>query len=434
MATSVTTSTKKKKLVYKQDPDGVFRLKKVDDTDTDSVNTNFTEKKKKVDDYINELLDCSYKLPEDLEPAPKQTQIEDSTPASSTNNHKSHQAVEDTKSNREKKQTKHKRKASPTQETVNPTASGSIVDTMKKTIRSASPLESAKHFHPQSFILGGVTSVVLYRSQPVLIHYGLILLFVLKVCAVIAVVLGGACWYTGVIKPSDLSNFGTLIEKIKARATGSEIPKQQQSESEDDDEEDDRLSVSDEEQDLQYANKSKPPSIHSIEEPAPPPPTERRRSSIRVTPFRSVPRTPIDTHQLHSHNDIHQQQSRARFQSTPDLHQHKAPLLPRLNTADGRVNFKKSSSPTRSRKGSIETFSSRISPTKSLPIAPSDEELPFINEVKLMDSLNDEVSSLPNGHSDFVKRSHSTASKKSVLGTRANYNKFLAGVPHNDED
>lgn len=62
MATSIATR-KKTKLVYKQDSDGVFRLKKVDDNKNDNISISSDEllrRRAKVDSYLNELMDCSY--------------------------------------------------------------------------------------------------------------------------------------------------------------------------------------------------------------------------------------------------------------------------------------------------------------------------------------------------------------------------------------
>lgn len=74
MATTTTKTTKKKKLVYKQDPDGVFRLKKIND-DVASLKTNEAiDKKTQVDQYLNELIDCSYSIvDEDEESGTTQT-------------------------------------------------------------------------------------------------------------------------------------------------------------------------------------------------------------------------------------------------------------------------------------------------------------------------------------------------------------------------
>lgn len=61
MATTTTKTTKKKKLVYKQDPDGVFRLKNKRRHIVSKTN-EVIDKKAQVDNYLNELIDCSYSL------------------------------------------------------------------------------------------------------------------------------------------------------------------------------------------------------------------------------------------------------------------------------------------------------------------------------------------------------------------------------------
>lgn len=62
---ATTTKTKKKKLVYRQDPDGVFRLKKIDDNNS-IKSVDLANKKKEVDNYLNELIDCSYSIVDDI--------------------------------------------------------------------------------------------------------------------------------------------------------------------------------------------------------------------------------------------------------------------------------------------------------------------------------------------------------------------------------
>ncbi|KAG7664760.1 uncharacterized protein J8A68_001715 [[Candida] subhashii] len=66
MSTTTTKTKGKKKLVYRQDPDGVFRLKKVDDNESmlSGQTTTTVEKKQRVDNYLNELIECSYKVVE----------------------------------------------------------------------------------------------------------------------------------------------------------------------------------------------------------------------------------------------------------------------------------------------------------------------------------------------------------------------------------
>lgn len=79
---TTTETTKKKKLVYRQDPDGVFRLKKVDDNGSMlSGKTSTTiEKKNRVDNYLNELIECSYKVVESDEEDTKTKQQPHSHP------------------------------------------------------------------------------------------------------------------------------------------------------------------------------------------------------------------------------------------------------------------------------------------------------------------------------------------------------------------
>ena len=426
MATSVTT-TKKKKLVYKQDNDGVFRLKKVDNNDISSI--EYAEDKKKVDDYINELLDCSYKLPE--EPKPEVEPPKSQAPEKKRIKQKVSKPTSPKTSSKPFPPTSFSSTYTPA---AIPTNSSTFLDRMKSAVGN----QSVKHFHIQSFVLGAVSTLVLYRSQDLLLHYAIVIFNVLKVLVVVSVVIGCATWYSGIVTLLDLGNSGKIIDQIKARINGTDsTPKQQDNQQEHDDQElhyTEHYYESDDD-DSESLPKSKSPSIHSLEDPLAPPSRERKHSSIRVTPFRMSPR-PLHSESPHSHQQQHLPQSRHRFQSAPDLASNKPPQLYRLNTADAKMShYRKQTSPVRSRKDLVDSFSSRVSPNKHLPPAPVDEDLPFINEVKLVDSLDEEVFK-PDlvDHNDFVKRLVSTVSKKSVLGTRANYNKFLASVLDNDLD
>ena len=63
---------------------------------------------------------------------------------------------------------------------------------------------------------------------------------------------------------------------------------------------------------------------------------------------------------------------------------------------------------------------------KNLP--PVSDDLPFINEVKLIS--HEEMA----GGAPDIRRLDTMMSKKSILGTTANYNKFLANVQDDDFD
>ena len=93
----------------------------------------------------------------------------------------------------------------------------------------------------------------------------------------------------------------------------------------------------------------------------------------------------------------------------------------------------------------------QIFKTKDLPNLPHQaEELPFINEVRLVDAVSDDESDMiipmeapmshytgggGHGHGvdNNIYRNQSTKSKQSVLGTRANYRRFVSNVDNDYE-
>lgn len=69
-----TTTTTKKKLVYKQDPDGVFRIKKeaTPSSSAEVKSSNSSSSDKSVQDYLDQLINLTYTIVEEpLPPAPK---------------------------------------------------------------------------------------------------------------------------------------------------------------------------------------------------------------------------------------------------------------------------------------------------------------------------------------------------------------------------
>ncbi|KAK6205319.1 uncharacterized protein RJT21DRAFT_111846 [Scheffersomyces amazonensis] len=433
MATS-TTTTKKKKLVYKQDSDGVFRLKKVDkDKDNASITSSeYSSEKKKVDDYINELVDCSYRVVE--EPSLTTSQI------GNVNNNNSKTSSKSRKQSTASSETSTKSVSSSvsTSSSTPPTSPATVTSpTVEATTglsyftnkfthimqqaRDSTSTEIIK-FHPQSFVLGSIFAILVYRCQSTLLEYALVLGNLLKLGLICAIVLGGLSFYLGLFKSAD---FSELFQQLKSKALGNptSVPTpQSQTEEEDSNENED-----DSEMNSINPQPSQPPS--------PPPERKNRRlSSIRVQPFRPTPRLSLADNRQHSSPDLSKQPSR--------------PKLYQVHTMDPKLaggNSKRNGSPTRidrrSRHGSLDSIS------KKLPIVPHDAQfhghqdsldLPFINEVVLLDSLDDDVSPtnssamhkipspiLTDQDYSNIKRSMTTKSNQSILKTTANYHKFV---------
>lgn len=398
-----TVTASKKKLVYKQGPDGVFRLKKVDGKDSEA------EGKKGVNDYLDELIGCAYEVKLDMDKPP--------APAA---------AADPTSRKLPPLQTRHTSPANPTtgplsakkltsRRTPLPTSSSHSVEPIETT-PSAFHYESmlGLRFHIPSFVLGGASSVVLVAAWPLLLRYATIVFGFAKLGLLWGVLLGAISWYCGLIKIQDASTIRQLVDNFVARFRPLPVVVQTVEVPEYDS--DDLVSVdSDMNGDDISAHIPGPPS---------PPKQVRRNTLTRVTPFKySSPRE--------------------KYSSNPELPEKKStPKLTRGFTTDPRYQRRGSGGgiSAKSRRNSSQSLD-LIRPRtnnsqdliesgnykyKNLPSVSDD--LPFINEVKLMS--NEDMANGPGG----VRRLDTMVSKKSILGTTANYSKFLANVQDDDYD
>ncbi|KAI5966051.1 hypothetical protein CANMA_003297 [Candida margitis] len=471
MATS-TTTRKKKKLVYKQDSDGVFRLKKVDDCSSNNSNLSITSddylsKKGRVDNYLNELMDCSYTIEGDADLANLQSQI--IRPRSKSSNEINSQSGNNSSEGKQTEKipkphsytSKARSNSVPTTIPTNSPISSSDTS-IGSTITQRSSLfpnimaqlkqnqqQDFKLFHVPSFSLGVILTAVAaaFRDSLTRFTVGLIVC----VIALGLIVLAGlvAALYMGLIKQDDvklINSLKTYLQEIQQQSQETPL---------------DGLKKRDDVSDIiqhytgddgrRKSRESLTPTFSSGEQP---PETKRRMSNIRVTPYRferGIDSSNPSTEKLNLNRQLKQNYTLAN-NSTPDFATGPAtsdtslknvPALNRINTEpiQSLKNRRKSASPPypvhttrRPRFDSVQTASSSV---KNLPSLPSDE-LPFINEVKLIDSMEqqqiddegyDYISSHPiNGH--FDRRSSSPTRKQSILGTTANYEKFIANVDH----
>ncbi|CAX42623.1 conserved hypothetical protein [Candida dubliniensis CD36] len=203
-----------------------------------------------------------------------------------------------------------------------------------------------------------------------------------------------------------------------------------------------------------------------LEEPQPPKP-RRKSSTIRVTPYVYEPREPRKYSVIPTNNTIPLPGDSPTKTTTKHKLVHPKPLLQRIQTEPikdlSRRNSKKSTgseSPTSTRsdpyyllqnvphhtKEKPHEIPPQVFKTKELPNLPHQaEELPFINEVRLVDAVSDDESDMiipmeaPTSHytaaihDDNIYRNQSTKSRQSVLGTRANYRRFVSNVDNDYE-
>lgn len=449
MATVTSTATGKKKLVYKQDPDGVFRLKKLP-SDASSTLSRGSEdvrlEKRAVDSYINELIECSYQVPA-LAPKPALTPV----PEKIVDEASKLPDSDDKQPSRGKKSRKAKTPSISSEATLDlepelfvpersllpQTAEPTPFPDLPSSDSEEPPMPSAPKSRfawdpitlpadPRivSYVLGLATAGLLLRFWPSVSSYAVVALNVLKMGVLWGTVVAVIAWYAGLINVHNLLVvfLKGLVDRLRAKALGQapdapqktspvaehsapktvhmapspmlELPDSSSEEEEDED----LVGIPEEPRRARSASPQK----------------ERRNTLTKVTPYKPAPKPD-------------------RYHSAQDVRRH-TPKLNRIQTADARL-FQRRLAPlaASSRKNSTHSLdmahlrhdpselTSRLLPNKRLPPHPYEtEELPFINEVKLMTKAEMDDDSIVDVH-----RLGSVFSKKSVLGTRAGYNKFL---------
>lgn len=438
MATITTSTTGKKKIIYKQDTDGVFRLKKIP---TDGrVRDNDRESKNSAEDHSNELIGCTYQVldssteePKYASPMPDVVLV----------------CPKDTKHVSHEHQIKQNKQPAKVKNTNTSTPSVRVkVPNIKI---STGAFEKMTGIHVPSFVAGCMITLVFVSSSPLISHYTSAIFNVVKLGLFWAILIGGITWYTGVVKLQDSEAIGLMLNGIKDTFFETEVNEEEEEEKDDDnDSHNSRI------HDVSDNSSRKNSSEFAIPSVVP-----RRRSASPIKSAR-VPLTSVAPFKLSAAPKLD-----SKFQSNPELvtGQNPAPLkLNRFHTSDpkGYQNHPKKSSiislgklrrpsnnsleltKTKTNQSIpsmelIDSSSSRHSPVKQHSSYHDDpEELPFINEVKLIsgeDDFRSDLSDLPPiNSSNNVHRLSSITSKQSVLGTRANYNKFLANVQGSDAD
>lgn len=256
------------------------------------------------------------------------------------------------------------------------------------------------------FVLGMISMYVLQKSEPLISHYLGVLFGLLKVLLLWGVVSGAALWYSGKLSMDTIenlksqalrSNFSLLALTAAAAAPETANP------------------------DVDVPSGASLPTRHRL-------PIRRGR--------RNLP-----TKSSFPENETHSEETNVRPFVTPlrrMITDPKLKLARDLTRAEDDARALKSgrSSPVRSnmvdhRRHSASSLDLTMKINKPLPPVQAetsrDAELPLVYEVKLRSLHDEEVgSSKPE-----LLRLETIMSKKSVLGTRANYSKFLANVNDN---
>lgn len=262
------------------------------------------------------------------------------------------------------------------------------------------------------FVLGMGTTLALQRLQPTLFYYGAIGFRLLKFGLLYLAILLAVCWYFGAI---DMASWKTkLAVVIQAEALPEDHP--------------------------QVSSHSAPllePVLEVKEKRRSRSPSPKRRPVERVTnvrpfttPLRSD-RTSVDTPDLRAqtllkfNSDLAREKDsrpRSRPESTRPVHR---PEFKTRHTTDPYIK-----GVSDSRRHSALSLDSERSSKPLPPVMPREADLPMVNEVRLL-SLEDDNDGFDNGFESAslqLDRQGTTLSKRSVLGTRANYLRFLANV------
>ncbi|CCE79405.1 Piso0_001465 [Millerozyma farinosa CBS 7064] len=431
MATKVQTASskvgksgQKKRLVYKQDSDGVFRLKRVSDhesKDGDTVDD---------DDQENELIDCSYqvKFAGGESDADEEQRTDDAAADNGT-------AVPVPPPNsRARSQKSVFTQASTPKPKITPTARAKV---SPKTTAPPSPTSATPEprdvagvdkgplasFHMPSFGLGAFTAILLIGFSPHVGTYAAIIANIVKHGLIWGLLVGGALWKAGILH---LDKSEVLEQMFSGSILGINLRKETPSEV------DSRRSAPDVE--------FKRPSFGKSE----------RRNTTTVTPFRYVPPLWNEGNKLQSNPELasdkkHPYKLTKSFSADP--------RVPRRGSIEARVahnGIKRTDTNTNHSIPSVDSGES-ISSKHSSMLSSEYEELPFIDEIRLLEGESDgsqDSTKNPKHRSgnlaalggsigpgvSSVFRSNSTASKFSMLQTRANYNKFVSNAPDNDRD
>ncbi|CAI5758490.1 unnamed protein product [Candida verbasci] len=439
------TAKKKKKLIYRQDPDGVFRLKKIDDNDYSSTNKTLDKdgiinKKENINNYLNELINCSYQIIKDStnnETASIQSSVDDSIRSGKkirpTSNYTSSKNLNlitppTTAESINQYSDIHSHHQLPSK---SPTISIKSLD--QESIKSQDKknnnkfknlmitlMNKASSFHAPSFLIGilfgiiSCTTIFIYKEF--FIKLTIILVVLGLVGGIIGLIALSIFIYFNLFNVRSIGIINNVLSKfIKAE----NIPNQvSDATSLNSNESYGDQSIKFEMSEIPQQQEVRDKRYHQpIDQPQQPKLQKRRSSNIRVTPYRfergSKP------------SSSHHHESSPNLLNNPQFYAKQQPKIQRASSEP--VSKNKNILKPKSRSNSTENS------FKDLPTLPAQaEELPFINEVKLLDSFDQEIENIIplqqnqyNKNNDMISRN---LSKKSVLNTRENYKKFLANV------
>lgn len=283
------------------------------------------------------------------------------------------------------------------------------------------------------FLGGMCTTYALQKMQPLFLYYGIIAAYILKVFVVWLLFTGTVCWYFGVLSfPAGLEyieKFQWILNMFPSTVRQNPVSEKLH-----------HLSGNID----TFKSPVSAISVHHLTVERKPPLPDNKPSKVpelpapvvNVTPFvapkrHAIRRTQTDIPssgpfcptQGHDHGDMS-----SRMFGIPKhfrISKSSSPTHPFVNLSDRRHSS--SSLPIDGNRDARDKPRGSTVPMAHVAQPDTNTELPFICEMKLKpraDSVDHNATKL--GEKPDLRRSGTSMSQKSVLGTRANYSKFLA--------
>lgn len=414
----------KKRAIYVRGPDNIYRRQNVDPaTSSESVNTvDMANKKAQVDSTLNDLMECSFRLQDTAAlslaySTEHTTDLADliSPSTASLPSYAAHGVYSKSESGNSSSAQNH-------------SVPSRIYSFFESKIPSAfNTLARMLHDRPWlellvPYFLGMLTTYLFLNNQEVIASYLTVLSGLLRMALLWSFFTASVCWYFGAINISHMSDLKDWLQGIKDHlSSGLQIqepsPEPHDSASMNSTDDVSSMALS------EIPRKPVKPSRAQIQEDRTSghPITNVRPYVPRKETLNARPRRPISSNDTKKH-DV----------SKPELNKYYSdPDALRKRTPRSRLPEKLLAHNSR-RHSSASLELQRKTPPKQLPIIHNkiedvEQELPLVHEVRLRDNY-DIPPNLTQMKLSGLERLGSVMSKQSVLGTRANYNKFLSNV------
>lgn len=370
-------SPKKRTLLYKKCEDGIFRLKR-DNNDEDKYQYP-------KEDQENDLINCTYNVV-DVDDTEERNNLRE-VPESATRKGVvplpgalAGDKRDDQNQNRNAMQSR----------------------SIPRAFTSADGLNKISSLHTPSVVLGAILAIILVISSPIITYYAQIISHVVKLSLIWGSLLLGVTWYLGIIKIVNPEDILDHIERIKFFfSTILSAFVQQQRNRSSTRGQSRRPSATD--QYVRYAERRPPlPERQS-----------RSQSPVKRKPPPSIPATPGKAIPVQEN------------MSKPKLKRNSLPVYL------GDLNVGHKLAPTEVLPHAIQNRTGTSSREMLPPVIENQKQLPQQEHSK---HYHTNKGALSSNETIPLRRKNSCMSQKSILGTRAKYDAFLASVPQTEQD